>query len=328
LLAFAVLSPRSLAQSGETSCGLIFKAWVDPVYGVDGLLEINPPIGGNWCQGTLFTADTTAPQQLNDPTQPFKTLQRAIDTIHYSLIQAYCSSPDNWEGIVYALPGIYGEPAVGGQGEFFPIRMRDRVHVKGLNARACVIRGSNEAQATPTIPTVWPLQNQPFPQPNACLAAEEDRVVLVNYSTSGEFKNNVGIGMLDLPWATTGDTAEMLDGFTLQGGDVQVYFGPLTPYRWPLKGRITNCLFDMRHDGGALQAATVRGPFIGILMAKEMENLSGTCPPSTAGEAGYFDQKVLIANNTFILGEFRTPDGWVNFARAESVAIIDVTSPV
>ena len=321
-----------LVQSGraqeETACNLAFKAWVDPVFGQDGALAIPVPGPGGFCAPPIFGSAGGAFQQVNDQTQPFKTIQRAIDAIHYSLIAAYCASPNDYEGVVFALPGIYGEPAVGGQGEVFPIRMRDRVHVKGLHGRGCIIRGSNEQASTPTVFTIWPLL-APIVSgtPSGCAAGREDRVVLVDFSTSGEFKNALGIGVPDLPWAGTGNTAELLDGFTLQGGDVQVYFGQLIPYRWPLRGRITNCLFDMRHDPVSVPSpSTVRGPWMGILMGKEFEKKGGNCP-GAPGVVGYFDQKVLIANNTFLMAECRPGPEWVNTARLEAVGIIDVTAP-
>lgn len=99
-----------------------------------------------------------------------------------------------------------------------------------------------------------------------------------------------------------------INGFTFTGGDVQVYF---TSEKGPCFGRVSNCLFDMLHapDRG------VEGPLFGVLM-----NSPYLTPPAFV----YYPCKARILQCTFIQG-YRPPTGPVETARANAVAICDVT---
>ena len=110
-------------------------AWVDPVNGVD------------------------ATASFGDPDAPFKTLQLAIDTV-WAHLHDYNSDPNNdllTEGTVYAQPGVYGPASspngLNSSGDTFPITLRDRVHVKGVGARRCILRGIDNA---PGVNAFWP----------------------------------------------------------------------------------------------------------------------------------------------------------------------------
>ena len=298
------------AQGAEIPdpCTPLIRAWVDPVFGVDGpgIVTSTSPFG--------FFA------QVNDATTPFKTLQAAIDAVESHVITAFNAGAPLSEGLVYAMPGLYGP---GGNGEHFPVQVRDRVHLQGQGARGCVLRGlgipltfTPTTYAMPTIPGAPAIPG----------LVEE---VLVDFSNSSKFSQVFGT----LPWIGLEETSEMLDGFTFQGGEVQVLF-----HRQPggipgapeLRGRISNCLFDMRHDWPVTsQGPIVPGPLFGIQMAKvvSLADLGNqSCPPT-----GYPDQLVLIANNTFVMAELRIDAelGLVSdfSARDQAVAIIDVTDP-
>lgn len=99
---------------------------------------------------------------VNDPSQKFRTLQCAIDFLQVYLALEYDAvDNDQQQGIVYALPGTYG-PTVNGpaSGDTLPIRMRDRVHVQGVGARRCTIRGaSTNLQDVQNGVVTWPTQS-------------------------------------------------------------------------------------------------------------------------------------------------------------------------
>ncbi len=101
-LAFATLPPQG-EQTPDPCGGVIAFAWVDPVFGVDKPMVWPDPPG--------FPASA----QVNDPTQPFKTLQAAIDAV-FSHQNLFHQANVPTEGIVFALPGIYG-PLDGGGAE-------------------------------------------------------------------------------------------------------------------------------------------------------------------------------------------------------------------
>ncbi len=149
------------------------------------------------------------------------------------------------------------------------------------------------------------------------------------------------------PWVGTGETAERLDGFTFQGGDIQVLFanhpheivplaGPVLRAH-PLAGRVSHCVFDMRHGWpavwreaeGSVQSFNVRGPTFGLLVTPNYTP-AGSEPPF----GGYFSFDVMAANNTFVMVE-RGPGVWryecltastAPYSR-NAVALCDVTDP-
>ncbi len=288
-------------------CGALYPAWVNPTHG----------------------NDTTG--QVGNRSLPFKTLQLAIDRVQaHIMANAPVVFPvtEYGQGIVYAMPGLYGSHFVGttemGSGDVLPIRMKDRVHVQGLGARRCIIRGDNVddnasifrpcilSSATPTI------------------ASGE---LLVSYTNSSQYEGFLAPDgtVHPLPWACTGETAEALDGFTFQGGDVQVAFeneaGAGFPddkdrISYPLSGRVSNCLFDMRHciDPEVIGLPNISGPTIGILVAPRFMGPSIT---GSTAKFGYPEMKVHILNNTFVMW-----DGDMTTAAIQpAVAIVDVTNP-
>ncbi|MEM7205063.1 MAG: hypothetical protein AAF628_32715 [Planctomycetota bacterium] len=214
---------------------------------------------------------------------PFQTLQAAINAVAGVVDNLAATNPGAM-GIVYALPGVYGPTGLQSSTDALPIRMRNRVHVQGAGARRCILRGTGVDNGT----TFWPSEEE-------CGTPDVAAEILVDFY----FAANPG----SFPF----DTEEMLDGFTFQGGDVQV----LVNSEAPVLGRISNCLFDMRH--GALPGhGTVAGPFFGIQMVHVYE----------LDLPGYHDHPVNILNNTFVLGDHLGP-----LSRPDAVAIIDVNDP-
>lgn len=210
---------------------------------------------------------------IGDPNKPFLRLNDAIDSL------ALISSPSN-PGLVIAGPGIYSGDT---NRESLPVIMKDYVNLQGVGARRCVIRG--DGSQTPFQP-FWPtppLGDRPFKE------------ILVDFSFIED------------------DTSEsMIDGFTFQGGDVQVY---AEPEFYAITGRVSNCLFDLVENG----PLGLYGPSFGLLMVHPYQPEFGS----------YLDIQLNVLNNTFIQG--RDPDGFPNgnetVAISENVAICDVRDP-
>ena len=293
------------------------NAWVDPQYGSDP--SYSTPIDP-------LNPSLALVGQINDPNSPYKTLQAAIDAVHAHLGWQYTAGATT-QGIVHALPGLYGNHGAGSSGDVFPIKMRDRVNVRGLGARRCVIRGTGTRSGTTsnppasTINVFWPLGNG---QPSGGGANFKQAEVLVDYGFSAQQFGGFWSGAQGVPWASMPDTAESLDDFTFEGGDVQVLVtshpGVFDPEA--LSGKITNCVFDMRDYWSITPGAstTVSGPWFGVMLTK---NLFINYPPSLA----YPEQKFLVANNTFVLAHY-TGDGlFESLSRDVAVGLIDVTNP-
>jgi len=154
----------------------------------------------------------------NDPSQKFRTLQRAIDMLQLYLVDQYhaVSNPDQ-QGIVYALPGTYGPTTHGpASGDVLPIVMRDRVHVQGLGARRCTIRGAGTSQqSAPNGVVNWPTQS-------AASATASVELLLTYRNATVDMRTP--LFHQALPWLDGSsphrqgeDTPETLDGFTLTG---------------------------------------------------------------------------------------------------------------
>lgn len=261
---------------------------MDPVHGVD-------------------TAEPTS--QLDDPSQPFKSLRAAIEAVSQKLVVDYSSLPPTShqaQGIVYALPGLYGPHGSSSSGDLFPIEMRDRVHVKGVGANRCVIRGVG----TTTQTIFWP-------EDQSSSSSRVSQEVLVDRSFTNPCSSTPMFAAR--PWCDgIDDTREVLSGFTFQGGGVQVFAGSA---KYEQSVIISNCIFDMR-DGFEPDASapgiTLAGPYFGIMMVKPLATFT----------VGYVDQKLLIAGNTFIMGQWGLSggtEGWIHAARDEAVGVIDVT---
>lgn len=184
-------------------------------------------------------------------------------------------------GIVHCLPGIYSDAT---NGEDLPIRMRDRVHVIGAGAKECVIRGDGSPSTTVGYPINLPPGGG---LPNGVMDFRT-RDVLVLFNTPN-------------------DTS--IEGFTFQGGDVQIYTvadGNMAP-------RASNCVFDMRNSG----SQGLLGPDFGVLLVS----------PWNAQLQGYSDLSARIFNNTFIQG-WRLADGSAEVSKPDSVAICNVNNPM
>jgi hypothetical protein len=76
------------------------------------------------------------------------------------------------------------------------------------------------------------------------------------------------------------DTVERIDGFTFEGGDMQVLFANFELLDYELSAHVTNCVFDMRDNWTAPLPAppigpgvttTISGPHFGIVMCKDWD---------------------------------------------------------
>lgn len=179
-------------------------------------------------------------------------------------------------GLVHCLPGTYSPST---NGEPLPLAMADGVHVRGKGAQECVIRGAG----APNAPVFLPV---------APLGATAMQEVLVDFG------------------AVTPALADpaSIDGFTFLGGDVQVLF---LAYQGEARGRVSNCLFDLRH----VPEKGLQGPAFGILMVS---------PYLGANSFGYRPCRPHVLHCTFVQG-YRPAAGPVEVARPASAAICDVT---
>lgn len=272
--------------------------------------------------------DDLAMSYVNDPSQKFRTLQRAIDVLQLYLVGEYdpVDNPDQ-QGIVYALPGTYGPTTHGpASGDVLPIVMRDRVHVQGVGARRCIIRGVS----TTTIPAT----NSHFVWPDTpCASTLKYVEVLVTYLEATPDRPVLPtVPNVLLPWFSyvyqqEEDTPETLDGFTFQGGDVQVLLTTkLSGANYFPAARVSNCQFDLRH--GLLVQPTgttaLSGPYFGVMM-KRVATYDSNAPVM-----GYLDSRVLIAQNTFVFARWddaSSNGGWESESRPETVGVIDFSDP-
>jgi len=245
LAVFTIAALPSIAavapQGGIPPVEIQFNTWVDPVNGND------------------------ATGRVHDPDYPFKTLQKAIDDTYDTLVAFNPTGAEDTQGVVYALPGVYGPANVASNGphasgDAFPITMRDRVHVKGVGSRRCILRGVGQT----TGDYFWPTS------PVGVLGMTRSAEVLLTLQRvhpSGNFPGTFP------PWFEPAnplvDTPEVFEGFTFEGGDIQAFAGTgglTTPY--PLEAIVCNCVFDMRDNWKVDPEGTaiVRGPYIGVMM--------------------------------------------------------------
>ncbi len=261
-------------------CPEVVTAFVDPNHGTD------PPSPNE------ITLRDHLEQGLS-----FRTIQMAIDACQLGVIDVFndTSIPNHQDarGVVLCLPGTYGPTGVqAGPKDDLPIVIRDRVSLRGQGARRVVLRGESPDNTPSNI--FWP-NNQ------TCGVFQGGYEVLIDFRH--EWTDQ---GYEQTPW--TDNSEEFVDGFTFQGGDVQVYFDG----EGQRLGRVSNCLFDMRHD-----PMGVPGPYFGI------EIVHGYDPNSP----GYPSHPINVLNNTFILGEVCPAGVSALLARPEAVAIIDVNDP-
>lgn len=273
LVIIATLASEARAQSGPGGTGLTTPPIVGgppPVGGQRGYIEawVDP------CRGIDLSGAVDVPDR------PFRTLQAAITAV------VAAGAGPALRGLVHANPGIYGPTNVGGNGEMLPVVMADGVHVQGVGAKRCIIRGGGDRKLAGVFyPTLLG---------DACeCGSRAPREVLVFFSSTG-----------------VGGFSEFIDGFTFQGGDVQVYFDA----EGDLLGRVSNCVFDMLDHQST--AVGIPGPDFGILM------VSVYCP-----SVPYFDNNVTILNNTFIQG-WSPQVGEEITSDPDAVAICDVNDPL
>lgn len=319
------LAAASPGPQGSGNCNLI-EVWVDPVRGVDPS-STQPP--------------THQVSPINNPSGPTKTIQAAIDIAFKHLVLHYhpLSNPDQ-EALVHLMPGIYGPgtiPSGGvGNGELFPISMRDRVHVRGVNARRCVIRGADWQQDDQAwfdhLTTVfWPIAGTcNFVDPNfpTLDAGFRKKQVLVDYTWSGA-RPHPSLGIEFVPWEP--GTAELLEAVTLQGGDVQVLFGFDPEEPMFLHGTVANCLFDMRSGLPTENGQQLGGPSMGLMVQTSwIDDLH--LPPDATGITGegYISQEVHVVGNTFLMAERLyngTQNSWLQAAPG-AAAVLDTGYPI
>jgi hypothetical protein len=329
VLALAVLM-LLLVSTSRAQCNFI-EVWVDPDQGLDVLPPTPPP--GNPVE--------PIPVQINNPLSPTKTIQFAIDIAFKHLREHYDAqaNPDQ-QAVIHLMPGLYAPDSIGGNGERFPIVMRDRVHLRGVGARRCVIRGVPVDYNPPGYHGYDDnLVNIFLPTGLGLSSTSDDyydKEVLVDFSLSSRFSVDFSLPYTQVaPWACNQDyleTMELVDGVTFQGGDVQVRFGFDPELPVPLAGRISNCLFDMRNGYAVRTQAeppstiTVTGPRVGILMTKTWIDAELSSLPIT-GE-GYLDQKIHVTGNTIVMAEYLEPGGWSYRSTAGAAAVVDATYPV
>lgn len=307
------------------------EIWVDPVHGNDGLGSPDPSCGGGGIGHEVV--------RINNPGAPTKTIQVAIDIAakylrcHYDPLE----NPDQ-EAIVHLMPGIYG-PATNfngqvGNDEEFPIVLHDRVHLRGVNARRCVIRGVStvDSEYSANLKTVF------WPENVLCgVGMIYQKQVLIDCSFSSLYRRDGGTFVV-LPWADDPDydeTSETIDSVSFQGGVIQVLYGFLRELPLPLLGKVSNCLFDMR-DGtfveiGEGQGYSLTGPSIGLLI--EQTWTDDVMPLSSDVQvtgSGYLLQEVASIGNTFLMAEFvktATSGFWAR-SRPGAVGILDTCDPI
>lgn len=250
------------------------EAWVDPC-------------SGNDISGAVGAQD-----------RPFKTIFQA--KLRLKQLFPTPSAP----GLIHCNPGIYGPMDAAGVGndEPFPIQMADNIHIQGLGARQCIVRG---LQGPSTLEPWYPLDSH---QGNSRLQKEI---------------------LLDLGFLWDDSYEEKFDGFTFQGGHVQVYAETEGVH---IAARISNCVFDMLD----MSDVGIAGPDFGVLMVHTYDSGSdpfyGGVPPDpplyaseTVLEDGYWDIYLHLFNNTFVQGWEDASTG-VFRAKLESVAICDVAN--
>jgi hypothetical protein len=296
------MSPRRQGEGPpEVPVRVDVYAWVDPIAGVD------------------------ATAQINDPAQPFKRLQVAIDTCYTHMVQLGVTSVDPTQAVIYAQPGVYGPigQAANGllaSGDSFPIRLRDRVHVRGVRARDCIVRGVNN----PTGPSGTHFPNRPLVGGQFMHGggtSQYEALVDLTFVDFGNFGPAGGVP----PWYDGNhlerDCLEVFDGFTFQGGDVQVWASAGTLYNAGCRAVISNCVFDMRNGfevepSPGAPGVLVDGPTFGVALNKQV----------LQSNRGYTDQQILLLGDTFVFGRF---DGtqFVEKCLQDAVGVIDFSDP-
>lgn len=276
---------------------------------------------------------------MNDSDHPFRKLQAAIDAASAALTPILTSSnpPANMLATVICMEGVYGPlgqvtptgTTCGGyvtnhngsfaSGDILPIVMRDRVHVRGVGARRCILRGvrCGDVNTSGNQPVFWPS------------AITVDGNQWERSPTSEVLLDLSNVSVVNAPWfaqlGMSSDMMEVFEGFTFQSGDVQVICRSgydLDKIGEP-KAIVANCIFDMRHNfliPG--QSQPVFGPTFGVLMEQAF------VPFHTYG--GYVDIKLLVAQNTFVFTRYTESGGQPVFVETcfeNAVGVMNVNDP-
>lgn len=188
---------------------------------------------------------------LGNPNQPYRTLWYAIDQIR--------TGPSG-VGVVRAMPGIYcDDPTF--NSEIFPLYLYSGISLQGIGAKECVIRRTRFD-----------------------VGAHTD--VLLPRNPPGVDNDDTVYPIVDL--SRVGTTPVFVEGFTFQGGHVQVYTYPEAMQTV----RISNCVFDLRIGGDE----DLVGPEFGVLLTSVWDVVI----------EGYRPLNYHILNNTFVAGYQRS----------------------
>lgn len=222
--------------------------------------------------------------------RPFRTIEAA-----QSVISTLQNSGPYLPGLVHCDPGVYSPIT---NGELLPVTMRPDIHLQGTGARQCIIRGYHT-----------------MPDPHTILFPEGHCVCGVAYANQKEVL--VDMSFLGNSYET------MIDGFTFQGGDVQV----LCSAEADVRGRVSNCVFDMldkddtilsfTEDGGTVPTP-IGGPSFGLLVVHRFD-------PSVPQL--YRPARLQVLNNSFIMGWQYTDDLRITCI-PDAVAICDFNDPL
>ena len=191
---------------------------------------------------------------LGTKASPLLTLHKAIGMVAAS-----------GGGVVRAMPGIYADSPTYNN-EQFPLNIPAGVALQGVGAKECVIRrlqvgfgtGSHSGVLLPSNP-INPLVHADTVYP----------IVDFSFAVFSHYTNT------------------FIEGFTFQGGQVQIYTYPENAQAV----RISNCVFDLREGGDEL----LPGPEFGILLTPVWIK--------TGEDTGFYPElEYHVLNNTFIAG--------------------------
>ncbi|MBK7642113.1 MAG: hypothetical protein IPJ19_03545 [Planctomycetes bacterium] len=246
------------------------------------------PVRGDDATATVDQIGVTS----NGKDHPFMHINAAISRVANSRVLGQN------EGIVHVLPGLY---SWGSNQEVFPIQMSRGVHLQGAGAKETVLRVRD---TDPTRLKRYPLRNSTAAQ------RFQPHTVAVDFGSA-----NFGSGVYQVPDFESGP---MLDGFTIQGAEIQVSFESELGI---IRGRVSNCVFDMREKG----AEQLLGPDFGILICAVYDP-NHTYIDSDAHEKHYVPHHLHAFNNTFIQGSmaYHSDTGiGMDLAKLDAVGICD-----
>lgn len=270
---------RSLAYVYSVCSALFLTASLSAQTGPFTQAWVDPIVGSD-ALGTPSVPPNVSPGR------PYRTLNAAISAVSGAL-------PASGEGIVWAQPGIYSAQT---NGEILPITMRNGVSVMATgDAKETVIRDTAGVPFFPAFipdaPRCGSGSGSTNPAPSSSL--------LVFWSAAG----TAGPNGVDFVRPT------VLNGFTLQGGDVQVYLQTEVDHYDP---RVSNCIFDLRNFDNMDSHPAVGSPRFGLQLV-------------TIWDFGvYPNVPFKVFNNTFVFDTLSASDADANL---ETVGIVNVNAP-